>query len=148
MSARQDINDVIYTALDDSTSIRYVSRDFDAWWEWGPDQYPGVAMIPGDEEKSRLTYLQTTKADMQSIYPVTIQGYTEQIGTSSRIDEQRSELLEAIEKAVSNSAALDAITQDVVMVGADEDDGGLAENWHGIVTSTFMITYFYNHLSP
>jgi len=145
---RQDINDAIYAALDGSTSVNYVSRDYDAWWEWGPDRYPGVCMIPGEAEISRLAYPHATASDMEAIYPMSVQGYTEQIGTSSRADEQKSALLAAIEDAVSNSTAVDDATCDVVMIGADEENGGLADNWHGIVTGNFMITYHYNHLSP
>lgn len=150
MSARQAITDAIYTALDGSTGINYVSRTNDPWWKWGSTRYPGVLVMDGDEEKIRLAYPHATADDMESRYTIEIKGYTERLNTTSRTDEQRTSLADYIESAIVGSTAVSDLVEDITPVLIETDDNGLdaAGKLHGIVTCTFEAWYFYNHNTP
>lgn len=145
---RQEIDDAVYTALNASTSIGKIHRETETWTVEGRDDFPSVCFIGGPEEKTRLCYPHATADDMQSIYPFRVAGAVQNVQTSSRIDEQRSELAQAIESAVTNSTGVNDLVKDVTLNNIDVDNGGLAKHKIGLVYCDFIALYHYNHNNP
>ena len=149
-SARQGIDDAVYAALDASTSIGSVGRGIEAWHMNSPDDFPSACIVGGPDERRRLSYPHATASDMECIYPCRIFGAVQLMpsNTTSRLDELKTDLGQAIEKAIVGSTALDDLVGDVTLMNMDVDDGGLKDNRIGLVFCDFVATYFYNHNTP
>lgn len=146
-TTRKQVYDAAVAALTASTGIKYVTTKLDAWWDWSPSRYPGVCVIDGSEDKNRFAYMwaSTTDAgDMESKLELVVHGYC--FDPNNSLDTKRSELIKDIEKALTASTALDALTLDVTPVNVETDEG-VIENY-SLVKCRYQVRYLYNHAYP
>jgi hypothetical protein len=138
---REQILDAIKAALQASTGIHYVTDRKESWWDWGQNRYPGVCIITGDEEDRRFCYSDSTAfTDMQSKMRVSVIGYV--FDKSNNLGTKRSDLIGAIEKAVSNDSTVTGLVGDIVL-NKVQTDKGVLENF-SVVNCEFGLDYLYN----
>lgn len=152
MSGRSGVYDAIVTALGttafptSSTTIHYVTRSLEEWWDWQPDQFPGVRVVDKTEEKKPLAYWGTTDvSDMEGFLDVEVSGYVQDV-TNASINTMRTALIADIERIVMTSTGVRAATADIWPVTVETDEGVI--EGHGMCMVTFRARYFYNHTGP
>lgn len=144
MSSRSTVLSAIETALNASTGINRVTRNLENWWDWQPAvDMPGVTIIDRETAIERASYLSTGE-DMEAMISLTCRGYVHDRNNDTMT--KRTNLIADIEKAMTNSTAIDAVVAMVHPVRVDTD-AGILENY-SVFDSEFEVTYFYNHATP
>lgn len=142
---REQIFDAIVTDLGASTGINKVTRSLTSFWDWQISDFPGVSLIPGEAEISRIAVDSTvsTWMDREGKQALTVRGYVQDMGGS--IENKLADLIKAIAVVVETSTTIKAKTLDVKYMGNDVTEN--VENY-GICDVKFDIIYHFNHLLP
>ncbi len=151
MGKRKDIYDALQTALNASTGINHVTIDVsENPWDWKGNKFPGVRIYDGEEQITRLSFLDATADDMESEIPFEFIGYvrklTSNTATTDSIDRARNDLMVDVEKALTQNAAIDVLVKDITPQERDTDRG--YSDGIGWSNGIFKVMYHYNHLSP
>jgi hypothetical protein len=144
VSGRKTVYDAVVNALAGTTSeISYVTRNLEQWWDWNTDRFPGVRVIDLSEEKTPLSYLGSTAvADMESTITFKVSGYVQDL-TNQNLGEQRSALINSIERILLTDSTLLGKVADIWPIGVETDEGVIDNFAWGDLT--FKARYFYNH---
>lgn len=133
----------VTTALESATTgISYVTRDLtESGFEWRKDQYPGVRVTGGTENKTRFCF--GTVNNWQSEFYFDVTGFVVDSDATATLENQRSTLIADIEQAVTGSTApwIDCVPTEQ-RTDAGESTG------IGWVECTFRATYLYSDGGP
>lgn len=146
MSTRQTVYDAVVAAFGLSTGIAYVTRDYEQWWDWNSDRFPGVRIVDKQEELKPLSYWGSTDvSDMEAIITMGVSGYVHDLKNQT-LTEKRSALIADIQKIMLTSTGITDVVQDVWPIGVDTDEGVL-DNF-AWCECEFKVRYHYNHTAP
>jgi hypothetical protein len=142
---REQIFDAIVTDLSASTGINKVTRSLTSFWDWQISDFPGVSLIPGESEITRIAVDSTvsTWMDREGRQSLVVRGYVQDMG--GEIENKLADLIKAVAVVVETSTTIRANTLDVQYVGNDVTEN--VENY-GICDVKFKIFYHFNHLLP
>ena len=145
MASRKAIYDACIGALNDSTSINYVTIDIaENAWNFKYNMFPAVRIIDGEENITRLAFPDDVTDDMESELPLEFVGYV--IKGKGSIDLRRNALMVDIEKALTGSTAIDDLVKDITPQERGTDRG--YSDGVGWTNGVFRVLYHYNHLDP
>jgi len=148
VASRKAIYDSVVLALNDSTSINYVTIDIaENAWNFKDNKFPAVRMIDGEESITRLAYPDDVTDDMESELPLEFVGYVKKnISQAATIDYLRNELMVSVESALTGSTAIDDLVKDITPQERGTDRG--YSDGIGWTNGVFRVLYHYNHLNP
>jgi len=144
--------DEVYTAMQGailaSTGVSYVTIDVnDDPWAWKGTKFPGVKLYDGEDQITRLSYLQATEDDMESEIPFDFIGYVRKLTSSTEsIEIARNNLMVDIEKALVGDTTVASLVKDIYVQERGTDKG--YNEGVGWSSGVVRVLYHYNHLSP
>jgi len=145
MSTQKSILDALETALENVSGVNKVTQDFDVWNMSDPQDYSTLFINGKKPEVERLAYLHPTSDDMLATMEIIIEGNIySQVGSETAVI--LDTLMVNVEKAIINNSALNNLVVDIYL-GSDEFVSSVNDSY-GLFSATYVVEYYYNHLSP
>lgn len=145
MSTQKSILDAIETALTAISGVNKVTQSFDVWNQADPQDYSTLYIHGKKPEVERMAYQHPTSDDMVATMEVIIEGSTYSL-YESEIASVLDTLMINVEKAIIGSTAISDLVIDITL-DSDEFVSSVVDRY-GLFSATYVVEYYYNHLSP
>lgn len=143
-STRKDILDAIEAAVSGISSVKTVTQNYAAWWDFPSHKFPVVIIQDMNTEINRHAFVDSTADDMEAIMEVSCTCFVHDMNNS--LYSKRTELISLIESTLVSDSTLAALILNIEPERIDTDNGSLDN--YSIADVTFRVHYLYNHASP
>tara|TARA_R100000808_G_scaffold1214_3_gene5713 strand:+ start:3015 stop:3449 length:435 start_codon:yes stop_codon:yes gene_type:complete len=144
MSERKTVFDAVVTELEGLAGIGKVTRNQETFTACAGADLPALYVENSVVSRDYLAFPDASKDDTEALMEVEIRGRVFQINDA--VEAPLDSLLDGVETALMSSTSINAVVA-AIHPPTDAPDIEAADNF-GEFSTTYAISYFYNHKNP